>query len=432
MGSLPRPARVYVLAVIASGVLFTLLVPPQLDGAKAWHLLFFLGMTVVAELNPVDLPEYGVVSVAFAFHGAAYLLFAPGAAALMAAVASAAADARVKQPLFKMAFNSSQYYICIALAGLTHRTVSLWLAGFGTAGHVRLLLTWVAFTVSVLVYYVLNVTLVCFAFALSQGRSATGIWFRHFRGYLMQYGALAALGLLVARVFVEEWLATALLVLPVLIVYRGLKNYTELQVETRQALETLVDVIDRRDSYTNQHSQRVAEHAARTARHLRLDEDSVEIITMAARVHDLGKVGVTDDLLLKPGALDTRGWWVMQQHPRSGADITARLRLYRRGSPLIRGHHENYDGSGYPDGLAGEDIPLGARIIRVADAYDAMVTDRPYRKGRPAAEALAVLQENAETEFDPKVVAAFLEWNRQDGLEIEQPQAAATGERAEC
>ncbi len=407
MEALPRVARAYVCAVIATGVLCLVLVPPRFGPAAAGPVVFFLLAAALAELRPVAVPEYGVVSVAFATHAAAYVLLPPGTAGAIAALASALADWHTRRPGFKLAFNSAQYYVCATLAGLCYRGFDALVARTGWGHYPSLLLSWLGFSISALVYYVLNVTSVCLAFALSESRSPFSIWLRNFRGYFIQYGALAALGLLVARMFVEEWLSVALLLLPILIVYRGLKNYTDLQLEARETLETLVDILDRRDSYTNQHSQRVAAYAVATARELHLDEDQIEAINLAARVHDLGKVGVTDDLLLKPDALDEREWWVMRQHPVSGQDIASRLRLYRKGSALIRSHHENLDGSGYPDGLVGEAIPLGARIIRVADAYDAMVTDRPYRKGRPPLAALAALRECAGTQFDPAVVEAF-------------------------
>jgi HD-GYP domain-containing protein (c-di-GMP phosphodiesterase class II) len=132
-----------------------------------------------------------------------------------------------------------------------------------------------------------------------------------------------------------------------------------------------------------------------------------QTILAAARVHDVGKVGIRDSALLKPGPLTTEERQDIQMHAMIGADIVSRIPEYRLCASIIRHHHERWDGAGYPDGLIGDDIPIGARIIAIADAFDAMTSDRPYRRAMSAEAAIEEIQRSSGVQFDPKIVAAF-------------------------
>jgi putative nucleotidyltransferase with HDIG domain len=169
----------------------------------------------------------------------------------------------------------------------------------------------------------------------------------------------------------------------------------------------LADVVDRRDPYTFQHSQSVADHAARTARQLQLPDREVELIRIAARVHDLGKIAIPDEVLHKQGRLTEAEFELMKKHPQTGADILAKFPQYKRGRELVLAHHERIDGLGYPRGLAGAAIALGARIIAVADSWDAMTSDRPYRRALDPEVALGELMRGRGTQWDSDVVHAF-------------------------
>ena len=173
------------------------------------------------------------------------------------------------------------------------------------------------------------------------------------------------------------------------------------------AVEALALLVDQRDSYTGAHAADVAELSRRLAVELGCDPVQAAGIAMAARLHDIGKVAVPDAILLKPGRLTDDEWAFMHQHPVVGADVLSRIPALRPITAAVRAHHERWDGTGYPDGVAGEDIPLAARIIAVADAFDAMITARPYSDPIPPSAALAELARCAGTQFDPSVVAAM-------------------------
>jgi response regulator RpfG family c-di-GMP phosphodiesterase len=185
--------------------------------------------------------------------------------------------------------------------------------------------------------------------------------------------------------------------------------YEDLRATYMRTIKTLAQAIDARDHYTHSHSENVARCAVAIADQMHLPAKDIEIITEACELHDLGKIGLHDDILVKPGELTPREWELMKQHPLIAAQILEPLTFLQGAVELIRQHHEHYDGSGYPAGLVGEEILLGARIIHLSDAYDAMTSARAYRE-RPLLkpEAILEIKKNSGTQFDPKVIEAFL------------------------
>jgi diguanylate cyclase (GGDEF)-like protein/putative nucleotidyltransferase with HDIG domain len=191
-----------------------------------------------------------------------------------------------------------------------------------------------------------------------------------------------------------------------------------------RAAASLARAVDARDVYTGSHSQRVAELAARTARRLGLPDEEVELTRLAASLHDLGKLAIPEEILRKPGPLTEPERIVLERHPQIGFRMLESLDVDPVADWVLH-HHERWDGSGYPDGLSGEGIPLGARIIFVADAYDAMISERVYRRRVSPEEAIAELDRCAGTQFDPSVVAALAEELALDAGPAEPAVAAA-------
>ena len=200
---------------------------------------------------------------------------------------------------------------------------------------------------------------------------------------------------------------------------RFLHLHMEAQVRerTRALEEAQLEILERlaqagefRDDDTGQHTRRVGDVAAQLARALGLSESDVELIQRAAPLHDVGKIGVSDGILLKRGKLSEEEWDAMRRHTSFGAAILAngRTELVRMAEQVARCHHEKWDGSGYPRGLQGEEIPLAARLVAVVDVFDALSHDRPYRPAWPRSEVLAEIERGSGTHFDPEVVRAFL------------------------
>lgn len=175
-----------------------------------------------------------------------------------------------------------------------------------------------------------------------------------------------------------------------------------------QFLINLSRYIDSRVSSNGRHSAQVAYWGKATAREMAYDEVDARSIFIAAMLHDIGKIGVPDEILSKAGPLSPEEWTMMRLHPIVGANMVRSLKTLAHIAPLINAHQERYDGSGYPHGLKGDEIPLGARILAVVDAYEAMTNDRVYRRARTSKEAAQELENHGGTHFDPKVVDAFL------------------------
>ena len=185
--------------------------------------------------------------------------------------------------------------------------------------------------------------------------------------------------------------------------------YEDLRSTYMRTIKVLAQAIDARDHYTHSHSENVAKYATIIATEMRLSAKEVEIIRQACELHDLGKIGIEDSILMKPGALTEEEWVLIRKHPLIGAQILEPLTFLNDVIDLVRQHHEHYDASGYPEGRKGEDILLGARIINLADSYEAMCSARSYRKV-PLTKQAAVeeIKKNSGTQFDPKVVEVFL------------------------
>lgn len=174
-------------------------------------------------------------------------------------------------------------------------------------------------------------------------------------------------------------------------------------------LAKLITVLNQRDSYTKRHSDVVAQYSIEIGKHLGLDSDTMQTLYVAGTLHDVGKISISDHILNKREPLTDREMELMKEHPRLAIELIGWEGSLRGISEAVYHHHERYDGSGYPEGLAGEDIPLLARILAVADAFSAMTTDRPYRPGMSQADAARELVDKAGAQFDPALVQVFVE-----------------------
>jgi putative nucleotidyltransferase with HDIG domain len=175
-----------------------------------------------------------------------------------------------------------------------------------------------------------------------------------------------------------------------------------------QFIETMAQALDARDPYTAGHSQRVSDYSTAIARDLNLPAEEVEVIRIGALLHDIGKIGVADAVLQKPDRLTNEEFELIKLHPQIGKRILERVARFQDYLPIVELHHENQDGSGYPFGLEGSEIPLGARIVHVSDAYDAMTSSRAYRVAMSQERVVGILRGCSTTQFDPEIVEVWL------------------------
>jgi len=222
---------------------------------------------------------------------------------------------------------------------------------------------------------------------------------------VIQY-LIAILGTLVAY---EDIWSLVLLVVPISITYIAFKNIKETRYETIRILKDMADTVDLRDVYTGGHSKRVADLVHQILIQLKISGPETILIEISASLHDIGKIGIPDSILLKPGKLSPEEMALMQTHSRKGAELISKYKDFSRGAVIIMHHHERWDGRGYPARLKEHEIPFGARIIAVADSFDAMTSERPYRKALAANQAIQILLEGRGKQWDANVVNVFVD-----------------------
>ncbi len=184
--------------------------------------------------------------------------------------------------------------------------------------------------------------------------------------------------------------------------------FTQLQRAYKDSLTVLANAIEARDAYTRGHVERVSSYSVMIAREMEMDDDEVDAVELGAILHDIGKIAVHESILTKPGELTPEEMSEMRKHPEIGVFMIKDIPYLVPATPIIKYHHERYDGKGYPEGLAGEDIPLHARIMAIADLFDALTTDRPYHEALSPQKAVAYIQNESGKHFDPKIVEVFV------------------------
>jgi HD-GYP domain-containing protein (c-di-GMP phosphodiesterase class II) len=181
-----------------------------------------------------------------------------------------------------------------------------------------------------------------------------------------------------------------------------------------QAIFALAKTIELKDHTTGEHVERTVHYVMQIARAMDFSNDEIELLKEAAILHDLGKVGISDNILNKKAKLTKKEYEEIKKHPQIGADILRPMQFLRSLIPYIFYHHERWDGQGYPTGIRGEEIPLGARIIAIADVFEALTSERPYRKAYPKEKAIGIIKKGSGTQFDPRVVTVFLKILREE------------------
>ncbi|MGQ5711370.1 HD-GYP domain-containing protein [Desulforudis sp. DRI-14] len=377
---------------------------PGFPYALLIHLSIWSIISVVSESKPVSLGRDNIITVSFAVHIAAVIYFGTAFALTICAIGNIVTDLIGRRGLSRILFNVAQYSITIWVTGIIFTNLKQ------SEEMVRLDLQqdFLAIIVSCLVYIVLNWVLVGTIIGLSGNHPLRYTLTRDFKAVLFHYAALAPLAILLVLLYEQNPLAIALVALPLMMTHSSISHYVAVMTQARETIELLSDTIDERDRYTASHSKRVAEYARMTAEEMGLQTRDIEDIYMAGRVHDLGKIAIPDAILLKNGHLSDEEFAAIKTHPKTSFFLLSRIKMYEQAARLALHHHERYDGKGYPTGLKGQSIPLGSRVLAVADAHDAMTTDRPYRRALSQEQALSELERHKGTQFDPEVVEAFL------------------------
>jgi len=432
MRSLPRFAQLYivVLALTTLGLLAASAPVLLQEGSDPAAMIVFAVGIFLADVFPIILPyqESAEVTVSGAFKiGAAMLLGWP-ATVWVTLLGTLAAEIQLKRAWYRAVFNISQMTLTFAaVAGCYH------LVSDGTANPVQSLQNVAGVLLMSVVYFISNTALVSSIISISRGINLGYIFRVNVRDLSWHNLTVVPIGALLPILWDPSPAAMVLIVVPLVVVRESLRISADLRRQTREALLGLADAIDLRDPSTYRHSQRVSELAQRIARRMKLNEEQVDLIRFSARLHDLGKIGMSNSLLYKPGAFTDEERDEFRQHPAIGASLVKGFILFSEGCDLILHHHEAWDGKGYPDGLKGNAISIGSQIISLADAYEAMTADRPYHRAMSTEEAIAEVEARRGSQFSPRAVDALFEildqhgpfWEDDDG---DSPDGRPEGE----
>ena len=386
------------LVIAAAGAL-ALRTPPT--GADLVTLAAVGALLLASELGAVAMPGGGTMSVGGVLDFAALLTLGPAWTAWLNVASTLIAQGVVlRRPPARVLFNMAAFALTVLATGEAFR-----LAG-GTVGALEFPRDLAPLALAGATYLLLNTLLVSLAIGLSETGRPGRVWQRTLTHGWRAHLSFVTVGSLVAVVYLKAgpW-ALLLCAAPLLVARHAFQLYAGIRADLKDFVRALSEVLDEVDPYTRQHSVRVAGYATRLARALRRPEREVDDIEYAALVHDLGKIGPQNQRILqKVGSLSREEHHTLRTHPATGAGIIGRVRALKRAAEIVRLHHERPDGAGYPFGLRTEKIPVGARILNVADAFDAMTSDRPYRQALDVDEAVRELERGAGVQFDREVV----------------------------
>ena len=396
-----------------------------------------------AQRLPVFLFRSSAVSVAFAATIAAYVLYGTPIAILVNLAAAAVnAVTPKRKPFEKIAFNTGSLTISAFLASTTYQLVG------GQVPPGQIIPTLLAVAVSSLVYFAVNSGLVTMVISFSTGQRFLEIYRENYSWMIVNWLATGVNGAALALAYQSLQLFGAIaFIMPLGVAWYSFKLYMAKSKELRKrnneletlnrTLETtnvrleeshlsvigaLVGALEAKDKYTQGHSTATMFHAVGLARRFGLPEEDVASVQLAALFHDIGKIGIPEQILGKTGQLTPGEWEEMKEHTTIGANLLAHVPTLERVRPIVEAHHERYDGKGYPHGLRGDQIPFAAQIITVADSFHAMTSNRAYRPAMSRAAALAELRRCAGTQFNQVIVDAFVELMEDEARGVRDPK----------
>src|SRR5437867_2383294 len=442
MTHLPTSARVYVVTVVVLGIAMFLVYLPQVQVDQPLLLLGLLLLSSMSAALKVYLPLTtggSTIAVSYAVDFASLLLLGAHETMLVAAGSAFSQchlNSRARNPLYRTLFSVASLVITVQASGLAFQLLG------GTQSAMSFTTLARPLVGAATMYFLLNTGLVATAIALSTRTSIINTWQDNFLWSAPSYFVGAGSAALAAS-FVEHagyWVAP-LTFAPLYLTYRTYKVYMG-RIEDQQrhvqqtsdlhlaTIEALARAIDAKDQTAQMHIRRVQVYAAGLARAAGLSDAEIQGVKTAALLHDIGKLAVPEHILSKPGPLTQEEFQKIRIHPQVGAELIAAVPFPYPVAPLIMSHHERWDGKGYPQGLAGEDIPAGARILTIVDYYDAVTTERPYHKALNNDSALGLLRHEAGRALDPRLVPIFIEilpalvaeFGEEDKAVVETPQ----------
>ncbi len=375
---------------------------------SASELVLWMAMFAIAGMSPIPVPRQRMaVSLVPALDLAAILVFGPALACWLAVFARIVSGAAERwNPVDGSLLRLGRAPIVVGAAGMMY-------AGTGGSFGMDLVLAWSqvpALMATIAVYLVATGALSGALVDRGGSESPALLWIRQATGAVSRGLAMMPVGVLLALTQVRLGpVGVALFLLPLLLVRHAIKLWLDLKRDHTETVRTLMMAVDAVDPYTRGHSYRISKMAAQVARRMGLPAKEIEEIEYAALLHDIGRTALRREILLKPGRLSAAEQAELRAHPRIAYEMLRDLRPFPEAADMVYAHHERPDGRGYPRGLRGERIPVGSRIIMAVSAFDALTSDRPYRRGLPPDKAFDELLANSGTQFFPEVVEVLID-----------------------
>ncbi len=423
MSTIPQKTQRYVISLsLIALVLVAYLVMEH--SVNDWMMVLVLGvLAAISETFYVKLPGVGAVTVAFAITFAAIILEGPLTAVIVSVlgiVLSRTHDDKrgyvhiFNTPIFKTAFNISQNTIYTAMSGLVYVNLHTRFITFGEVDPISV-------TLSMLTFGFFNTFLMTALIISLDGGKFFYTWYDNFRGTILNVLAVGLLGIIVAVSYNNYGPgAVVLFFIPLMLSRYSFKLYVDMRKNYYDTVKALINTIEAKDPYTSGHANRVGKYAVAIGTEINLSAKKIERLKNAALLHDIGKIGIDDHILNKQGRLTDLELEVIRNHPSIGYDIIKDIGFLKEVMDVVKHHHEKWDGTGYPDGLKKEEIPLETTVLTIADAFDAMTTDRPYREALSHNEAFEELRKNAGIQFNPHIIEkAILALSTHHAMDLE-------------
>lgn len=428
------PGLIFSMTLLATGLMVFMLQP--VPGVDWIGLLAFVLLVILTEWFSIDIyARNSAISTSAVPILAGTLIYGPMGALLLSFTFATVAMIKHHSPPSRFLFNFSNQMI----AGLAYIALSMMVGVSFLELHAFYQFIVCLFAISMV--YFITTGLLALGMGFDRGSSVQRLWKERFSWLLPYYIGMGIIAYVLIFSFTSVGATgTLIFLVPLLLLRLSQKQYIdrtkvyvnelkaknlELEVSAEEIhklndglLNTLAEVVDLRDPYVLGHSKQVANYSMMIAERLGLSEKRLDLIRKAGLLHDIGKLGISEQILFKPGKLTKDEYEIVKNHVTLGAEILAASHALKDLIPIIRHHHERYDGLGYPDGLKGDEIPIEARILSVADAVEAMASDRPYRRGLDNQEVIEEIEKCTGTQFDPLVVKIFVEILKDEEVQI--------------
>lgn len=392
--------RLFYVSFIIVGFVFFAYLMRDFPVTHFKDILLFVALIIIADTAQISLPRGGAsIYASSPVDLASILLFGAPAAALIEAVATLLSEVFIqRRAAVRIAFNVPLLILTVGLAGVVYQSFGpRWASLESPRFLVPLLFCG-------LVYYLVNTVSISTVIGLSDGKNPFRVWKQNYMWNFFHIFAFLPVAAIIALVYLKGGMWTiALFVVPLFLARYTFQLYIEMKEAHINTVSALTSALDANDPYTHGHSYRVSRYALGLARAMGLSSKDLEILEYSALLHDIGKIAIKKEILHKAGRLTEEEFKSLKAHPSTGADIVENLKFLKEAAVLVRYHHEQPDGKGYPEGLKGDEIPVGSRILLCADAYDAMTSDRPYRKGLSIDKVIEQFEKHKGSQFDMDV-----------------------------